>query len=105
MATPTSAKADPAGSRAMTLGDMRALGIRRLRISCLNRACQHDALLDVSSYPVGVQILSLRHHMKCERCGGSNMDARPYWNERSSRPSLANADQLRSARLRRGSSR
>jgi hypothetical protein len=76
----------------MTLGEMRELGIRHLWISCLNRACQHDALLDVSSYPAGVQILSLRHHMKCEKCGSRNVDVRPYWNERSPRPRLVIAD-------------
>jgi hypothetical protein len=92
MANPASSSTYQAGGRTMTLGEMRALGIRHLFLSCLNRACQHDALLDVSSYPAGVQILSLRHHMKCEKCGRGNMDVRPYWNERSLRPNLAIAD-------------
>ena len=73
---------DHAGGRTMTLGDMRELGIRHLWISCLDRACGHDALLDASSYPAGVQILSLRHHLKCDNCGGRNVDVRPHWNER-----------------------
>ena len=67
----------------MTLGEMHTLGIRHLWISCLSRACQHDALLDVSSYPAGAQILSLRRHLRCEACGGRNVDVRPYWKERS----------------------
>ncbi len=76
----------------MTLGDTRELGIRRLWISCLNRACQRDALLDASSYPVAAEIRSLGQIMKCDKCGGRNIDVRPYWNERSSRPRLTTGD-------------
>ena len=36
----------PAGP-AMTLGNMRALGVTRLIASCLNDACRHTALIDV----------------------------------------------------------
>jgi hypothetical protein len=89
MINPVLCETNQYGGRAMTLGDMRGLGIRRLWISCLNRACGHDALLDASSYPAAVQILSLRSHFKCEKCGGRNVDVRPHWNERSPRPELA----------------
>ena len=92
MTGPASSKTNQAASRAMTLGEMRELGIRHLWLSCLNRACQHDALVDMSSYPAGVEILSLRHRMKCEKCGSRNVDVRPYWNERSPRPRLVIAD-------------
>ena len=34
---------------AMTLGNMRQLGVKRLLASCLNDACRHTALIDVSS--------------------------------------------------------
>ena len=92
MTNPLVRETDHAGGRTMTLGDMRELGIRRLWISCLNRACGHDALLDASGYPAGVQILSLRHCMKCEKCGSRNIDVRPHWRERSPRPTLTFAD-------------
>ena len=82
MSNPASCKSNQVGGRAMTLGDMWELGIRHVWILCLNRACQHDTLLDVSRYPAGVQIVSLRHHMKCQKCSGKNVDRRPYWNER-----------------------
>jgi hypothetical protein len=64
--------------RAVTLGALRKLGITHLWILCLNLGCQHDALLDVSSYPACVEIRALRHHKKCEKCGGGNVDVRPY---------------------------
>jgi hypothetical protein len=34
----------------MTLGNMRALGVQNLIAYCLNDACRHQALIDVSSY-------------------------------------------------------
>jgi hypothetical protein len=35
----------------MTLGNMRELGVHNLIAHCLNNACRHQALIDVSSYP------------------------------------------------------
>ena len=35
----------------MTLGNMRELGVQHLIAFCLNDACRHQALIDVSSYP------------------------------------------------------
>jgi hypothetical protein len=35
----------------MTLGNMRRLGVQRLVASCLNDACRHQGLIDVSKYP------------------------------------------------------
>jgi hypothetical protein len=42
----------------MTLGDMRELGVQRLIASCLNDACRHTALIDVSSYPAETEVPS-----------------------------------------------
>ena len=41
----------PAGP-AMTLANMRALGVQNLLAWCLNDACRHTALIDVSNYPL-----------------------------------------------------
>ena len=41
---------------AMTLGNMRDLGVQNLIASCLNEACRHTALVDVSSYPAETKI-------------------------------------------------
>jgi hypothetical protein len=41
---------------AMTLSNMRALGVQRLIASCLNDACRHTALIDVSSYPADTEV-------------------------------------------------
>jgi hypothetical protein len=45
----------PAGPP-MTLGNMRALGVQRLIASCLNDACRHVALIDVSGYPADTEV-------------------------------------------------
>jgi hypothetical protein len=45
----------PAGP-AMTLGNMRDLGVQRLIASCLNDACRHTALIEVGSYPAETEI-------------------------------------------------
>jgi hypothetical protein len=42
----------------MTLGNMRSLGVQSLIASCLNDACRHTALLDVSSYPAETEVPS-----------------------------------------------
>jgi hypothetical protein len=35
----------------MTLGNMRQLSVQNLVAFCLNDACRHQGLIDVSSYP------------------------------------------------------
>jgi hypothetical protein len=47
----TMAKQQQPPGPAMTLGNMRQLGVQNLTASCLNDACRHVALIDVSSYP------------------------------------------------------
>jgi hypothetical protein len=42
----------------MTLVNMRELGVHRLVASCLNNACRHQALIDVSSYPAETDVPS-----------------------------------------------
>jgi hypothetical protein len=37
----------------MTLGNRRELNVHRLVASCLNDACRHVALIDMSAYPTG----------------------------------------------------
>jgi hypothetical protein len=73
---------------AMTLGNMRDLGVQRLLVSCLKHACRHDALLDVSGYTPDTEVPSFRPRMKCGKCGGKNVDVRPNWKEQLPQPSM-----------------
>jgi len=65
----------------MTLGHMRQLGVHRLQVSCLNQACRHEAVFDVSGYPDDMEVLSFARRMKCSKCGGENAFVRPNWKE------------------------
>jgi hypothetical protein len=45
----------PAGPP-MTFGNMRHLGVQNLVAFCLNDACRHQALIDVSSCPADTKV-------------------------------------------------
>jgi hypothetical protein len=51
----------------MTLGNMREVGVQRLIASCLNDACQHTALIDVSSYPAETEVPYFRSRVVCAK--------------------------------------
>jgi hypothetical protein len=54
----------------MTLGNMRELGVQNLLASCLNDACRHQALIDVSDCPDDVEITWFQRRAKCSKCDG-----------------------------------
>jgi hypothetical protein len=54
--------------------------------------CGHIALIDISSYPAGIEIPSLSQHMKCSNCGGKRVDVRPNWKERPTMPTKLHYD-------------
>jgi hypothetical protein len=54
----------------MTLGNMRQLGVKRLLASCLNDACRHTALIDVSSYSAETEVPYFSRKVVCAKCGG-----------------------------------
>jgi hypothetical protein len=56
----------PAGPP-MTLGNMRELGVQRLVASCLNDACRHVGLVDVSSYPAETEIPYFSSRVVCAK--------------------------------------
>jgi hypothetical protein len=79
----------PAGPP-MTLGNIRRLGVQRLIASCLNDACRHVALIDVSSYPADTEVPWFRTRVVCTKCGarGNKIDVRPNWKEQPPSESL-----------------
>jgi hypothetical protein len=74
----------------MTLGNMRELGVQRLIACCLNDACRHQALIDVSNYPAETEVPYFRSKVVCAKCGsrGNKIDVRPNWKEQPSQQSL-----------------
>jgi hypothetical protein len=69
---------------AMTLGNMRELGVQRLVASCLNSSCRHEALIEVFSYPY------FSKRVVRAKCGGrgNKIDVRPNWKEQPPQSSL-----------------
>jgi hypothetical protein len=78
----------------MTLGNMRANGVRSLWVQCI--VCHHDAVLDVEAWPDHVPVPAFGPRMVCTRCGIIGADARPNWKDRDERPSLTGAQWQRS---------
>jgi hypothetical protein len=70
----------------MTLGNMRANGVRSLAVYCLQ--CHHRAVLAVDAWSDSVPVPSFGPRMVCTQCGMIGADARPNWAERSEQPSL-----------------
>ncbi|HEX3163874.1 MAG TPA: hypothetical protein VHQ92_14955 [Pseudolabrys sp.] len=67
----------------MTLGNMRAQGVRSLAITCGAVHCHHDAVMDASGFADEVAVPSFGPRMVCTACGAIGADARPNWNERA----------------------
>jgi hypothetical protein len=70
-------------SNPMTLGNMRANGVRSIDAWCLGRGCNHHGVIDVGRFDDEVPVPSFGPRMRCEQCGHLGADARPNWSERS----------------------
>ena len=70
----------------MTLGNMRANGVRSLTVSCFE--CRHQAVLAVETWSDDVPIPSIGPRMAGTSGGMTGADVRPNWSERPVRPSL-----------------
>ena len=90
----------------MTLANMRQLGVQRLLASCLNDACRHQALIDVSNYDGDTPVPWFASKVVCNKCGarGRKIDVRPNWKEPPPQESLTGKQwRLRGTLARRGS--
>jgi len=63
----------------MTLGNMRANGVRSLIVYC--GACPRSAVFNVDRYPDAVPGPAFGRRVVCTRCGMIGADARPNWTE------------------------
>ena len=74
----------------MAHGNMGELGVQRLVASCLNDACRHTALIDVSNYPAESEVPWFRSRVVCAKCGGrgNKIDVRPNRKEQPPQSSL-----------------
>jgi hypothetical protein len=73
----------------VTLGDMRAHGVRRLLIYCCSGLyCGHSAAVDAGRWPDETAVRDLCPKAVCTRCGIIGADVRPDWTERPRGESL-----------------
>jgi hypothetical protein len=54
----------------MDLANMRRRGVRNLIAFCLNEACRHQGVIDVSSYPGDTLVQWFKFKVKCTKRGG-----------------------------------
>ena len=59
----------------MTLGNMRANGVRSLAVSC--HRCHHEGVVDTTPWPDDVPVPTFGPRMVCTSCGIVGADARP----------------------------
>jgi hypothetical protein len=64
----------------MTLGNMRANGVRSLAVSCLT--CHHETVINADRWPGQMRVLLFGSRMVCTKCGTVGADVRPNWRER-----------------------
>jgi hypothetical protein len=57
---------------------------------CLNNACRHEGLIDVSKFADDTKVPSFACKIVCAKCGarGRHIDVRPNWKEQPERTSL-----------------
>ena len=74
----------------ITLRGMRDLGVQRLVATCLNDACRHQGLIDVSTYRDDTEVPWFANKVVCAKCGarGRRIDVRPNWKEQPPSESL-----------------
>ena len=70
----------------MTLGNMRAQGVRSIQAYC--NLCHHQAVLSADRWPDDLPMTWFGPRMVCTGCGIIGADARPNWQERQSRETL-----------------
>jgi hypothetical protein len=64
----------------MTLGNMRANGVRSLDVCCW--VCRHRTILSADRWSDDVPVPTFGPRMVCTKCGTIGADVRPNWQER-----------------------
>jgi hypothetical protein len=65
----------------MTLGNMRAHGIRSIDAYCQSTGCGHEATIAVDGLPNDLPVPDVGLRLRCSRCGSRSIHTRPNWAE------------------------
>jgi hypothetical protein len=64
----------------ITLGEMRASGVRGLLIYCSDYKCSHSTAISGDRWPDHVKLSDLEERFVCRACGTRGADIRPDFN-------------------------
>jgi hypothetical protein len=64
----------------ITLGEMRASGVRGLLIYCSDYKCSHWTAISGDRWPNDVRLSDLEPRFTCQACGQKGADVRPNFN-------------------------
>ena len=66
----------------ITLGEMRASGVRGLLIVCSDYRCGHSTVISADEWADDVRLSDLEPVFVCEACGKKGADVRPDFTRR-----------------------
>jgi hypothetical protein len=72
---------NPGPIESMTIGNMRALGVRNLDAYCSAIGCNHEGQVAGDHFPDAVPVPSIARRLVCSRCGSRAATIRPDWRE------------------------
>ncbi|MEK9284733.1 hypothetical protein MTX25_34585 [Bradyrhizobium sp. ISRA432] len=75
--TPTHADGRPVK---ITLGQMRAMGVRGVLVYCADCTCGHHVALSADRWSEDVRLSDLESRFICQACGRRGADIRPDFN-------------------------
>ena len=65
----------------MTLGNMRAQGIRDVLAYCEGVNCRHSAAVNVDLLPEGLPVPDVALRLVCSKCGRRQIKTIPDWSQ------------------------
>lgn len=74
-------------TRCMTLGEMRAEGIRCVSLDC---GCGHTAEANVDAYPDSIGVPDVRLRFRCSKCKARPYRSMPCWHHQVDVPGTPN---------------
>ena len=70
----------------ITLGEMRAAGVRGLLIYCSDYRCSHWTAIGADRWPDHIRLSDIEPRFTCQACGAKGADVRPDFDWDKKRP-------------------
>jgi hypothetical protein len=69
----------------ITMGEMRASGVRGLLVYCSDYRCSHSTAISAARWPDDVRLSDLEPLFTCQACGQKGADVSPCFDQMLSR--------------------